>query len=131
VPHQRGAALAQPHEHLLAGRQRLRLLGGVRAGDHSRLAREHVGRGRLELPERPQAERVDREHALVGVASDQGNRPLSHRPERLPQVHVEPAQVLGHPLDLVDDRRQQELERLDQAQPGAVDQRLDDAAQVL
>ena len=78
----------------------------------------------LERPERPQAERVGREHALVPVPRDQRHRALGERAERLAQVHVEAAQLLRHALDVVDDRRQHELHRLQQRQAVAVDQRL-------
>ncbi len=48
----------------------------------------------LDLPQRPQAERVGGEHALVGVAGDQRHRALRERAHRLVQVHVEAVQVL-------------------------------------
>ena len=47
----------------------------------------------LDLPERPQPERVGREHALVGMAGDQRHRALRERAHRLVQVHVEAVQV--------------------------------------
>ena len=99
--------------------------------DDAGLGREEVPARGLDLPQRPQTERVDGEHVLVAEARDQGDRPLRERAERLAQVHVEAAQVGGQALDLVDDRRQRQLQRLDQRQAVAVDQRLDDAAEVL
>ena len=57
----------------------------------------------------------------------QRHRPLRERAERLAQVHVEAAQVLGHALDLVDDRREHQLQRLGEREPLAVDQGLDRA----
>ena len=87
--------------------------------------------GRLHVPERAQAERIGREDALVAEAREQRHGALRKRPERLAQVHVEAAQLLRHPLDLVDDRRQHQLDRLDQGQPVATDQGLDGAVQVL
>ena len=131
VADQLGSLAGETDQHLLSRRERLRLRHGVPGGDHARLAREHVRGGGLELPERAQAERVDREDALPAVARDQGHGPLCHRAERLAQVHVEPAQVLRHALDLVHDRRQHQLQCLDEAEPVAVDQRLHGAVEVL
>ena len=85
----------------------------------------------VDLPQRAQAERVDREHVLVAVARDQRDRPLRERAHRLPQVHVEAAQLLGELADLVHDRRHGQLHRLRQREAAPVDQRLDQAVQVL
>ena len=54
--------------------------------------------GRLDVPQRAQAEGVDGEHALVAVARDQRDRALGERAEGLAQVHVEAAQLAGQPL---------------------------------
>ena len=100
-------------------------------GDDSRLGGEHVRVVRLDLPQRPQAERVHREDVLVTVSRDQRDRALGERAHRLAQVHVEAAQVLGELTDLVHDRRHGKLHRLRQRQGAPVDQRLDEPVQVL
>ena len=130
---QAGLALgAVDRDHqLLARRERLGPADRVGDGDHARLGGEDVCVGGLEVPQRPQAERVHGEQALVAVAGHQRHRALGEGAEGLAQVHVEAAQLLGHSLDLVDDRRQRELERLHQREAAAADQRLDRAVEVL
>ncbi len=116
---------------LLARRQRLRLGDHLLDRDHPRFrAVDPVGRG-LELPQRPQPERVGAEHALVAVPRDQGHGALRERPERLAQVHVEGVEVLGQGTDLVRDRRQNQLHRLSEGEPLPADQGLDHPVQVL
>ena len=131
VEQARALVALDAHHHLLAGRQRLGLAGHVRERDDARLGAEHVRVVRLDLPQRAQAERVHREHVLVPVARDQRDRALRERAHRLAQVHVEAAQVLGELADLVHDRRHGQLHRLRQRQAAPVDQRLDQAVQVL
>ena len=96
-------------------------------GDDARLGAEDVVLLRLDLPERPQPERIGGEHAFVGVAGDQGHRPLRERAHRLVQVHVEGAQLGGERADLLDDRRQHHLHRLGEAEAVAADQGVDRA----
>ena len=128
----RGALFAIDRDHeLLAGAERLGLGGHVLAPDHAGLGAEDEVVRRLELPERAQAERIGREHALVVVAGDQRNRALSERPHRLAQVRVEGVQVGGQRADLVDDGRDDHLHRLGEREPLDPDQRVDDAVQVL
>ena len=99
--------------------------------DHARLGAEDEVVGRLELPQRAQAERVGREDALVAVAGDQRHRALRERAHRLAQVHVEGVQLVRQRADLVDDRRHDHLHRLGEREALAADQRVDGAVQVL
>ncbi len=99
--------------------------------DDAGLGAEDEVVARLDLPERPQAERVGGEDALVGLAGDQRHRPLRERSHRLVQVHVEAVQVLGQRADLLDDRRHHHLHRLGEAEAAAADQGVDRPVQVL
>ena len=117
--------------HLLAGGERLGLRHRLLDRHHARLGGERVGAGGLDQPERPQAQRVHREDALVAVTGQQRHRSLRERAEGLAQVHVERAQLLGQLLDLVHDRRQHQLERLHERQRAAVHERLHRAVEVL
>ncbi len=119
------------HQHLLAGRQRLRLADHLRERDDAGLGAEDIGILGRDLPQRAQPERVDREHVLVAVARDQRDRPLRERTHRLAQVHVEAAQLLRELADLVDDRRHGQLHRLGQRKAAPVNERLDQAVEVL
>jgi hypothetical protein len=118
------------HE-LLAGGERLGLRDQRLERDDARLGAEDEVLRRLQLPERAETEGVGREHALVGVPGDQGDRPLREGPEGRPQVEVEGMELLGEDLDLVDDRRHHHLHRLGEAEPIASDQGLDRPVQVL
>ena len=84
---------------------------------HAGLGGEDVVVGRLDLPQRAQAQRVGREDALVAVAGDQRHRALRERAHRLAQVHVEGVQLVGKRADLVHDRRHDHLHRLGERQP--------------
>ena len=119
------------HEHLLAGGEGLGLTDQVGHRDHARLGREDVLLARLDLPQGTQAQRVDREHVLTREARDERHRALREGPEHPAHVHVEGAQLGRHPLDLVDDRRQRELERLGEGEAVPVDEGLDHAREVL
>ena len=110
---------------------------GLGLGDHL-LAAHHAGLGaedevvgRLELPQRAQAERVGGEHALVAVAGDQRHRALGERAHRLAQVHVEGLQLGGQRADLVDDRGHDHLHRLGEREALHADQVVDHPVQVL
>jgi hypothetical protein len=119
------------HHRLLTGRERLRLGDHVFDRNHAGLGAEHIVVAGLDLPERPQAERVGGEDAFVAVAGDQCHRPLRERPHRLAQVHVEALQLLGQAADLLDDRRHDHLHRFRQAQALAADQGVDRQVEVL
>ena len=99
--------------------------------DDAGLGAEDEVVGRLELPQRAQAERVGGEHALVVVAGDQRHRALRERAHRLAQVHVERVQVGGQRADLVDDRRHDHLHRLGEREALDPDQVVDRPVQVL
>ncbi len=128
----RAARLAVDRDHrLLARGERLRLGDHLGDGDDAGLGAEDEVLAGLHLPERPQAERVGGEGALVAVAGDQRHRALGERPHRLAQVHVEAVQVVGQRADLVDDRRHDHLHRLGEAEPVSADQRGDRPVEVL
>ena len=105
LPEARAALGGVDRDHQLLPRpQRQRLGDHLVDRDHAGLGAEDVVVGRLQPPQRPQPERVGREHALVVVAGDQRHRALGERAHRLAQVHVERVQLGGQRADLVDHR---------------------------
>ena len=85
----------------------------------------------LDVPERPQAERVDAENARVADARQDRRRTLRERSERGTRLDIRVLLRRGHPLDLVHDRREEKLERLDRPKPEAHDKATDDRVHVL
>ena len=105
LPESRAALGGVDRDHELLPRpQRQRLGDHVVDADDAGLGAEDVVLGRLEPPQRPQAERVGGEDALGVMAGDQRHRSLGERAHDLAHVHVERVQVGGQRADLVDDR---------------------------
>ena len=99
----------------LAGSERIRIADVALERDESALAREDVLVGRLDVPQRAQPERVDAEETGVADAREERCGTLRERTERGARLHVQVLQLRGHALDLVDDRREEQLDRLDRA----------------
>jgi len=75
----------------------------------------------LDVPQRAQAERIDAEYTRVADASEERGRPLRERAERGARLNVEVLRPRGHAADLVHDRREEQLDRLDRREALAHD----------
>ncbi len=115
----------------LAGPERVGIADVALERDESALAREHVLVGRLDVPERSQPERVDAEERGVADAREERRRSLRERPEGGARLDVQVLQLCGHALDLVHDRREQQLHRFDRREPHAEDHAAQDRVDVL
>src|SRR5438132_2408051 len=110
-----------PQADALARPERVRIADVPLERDESALAREDVLVGRLDVPQRTQPERVHAEEAGVAHARQEGSRSLRERTERRARLDVEVLQIDRHALDLVDDRWEQQLHRLDRREAHAED----------
>ena len=75
--------------------------------------------------------RVHREDHLVGGAAGQADRALGVRAEGLAVVDVEVLELRRQAVHLAEDRRQRELDRLEQRQALLEDEALQQAVEVL
>ncbi len=83
------------------------------------------------MPQRPEAERVDAEQARVADAREERRGTLRERTERRARLGVDVLQARRHAPQLVHDRREQELERLDRAEARAQHESADHRVDVL
>ena len=95
------------------------------------LAREDVLVGRLDMPERTEPERVDAEDAGVADPREDRGGTLCERTHRGAGLDVHVLQVVAHALHLVDDRREQQLDRLDRGEAVPDHEAADDRIHVL
>ena len=115
----------------LAWRERDRVADIPLERDEPAFAGKHVLVLGLHVPERPQTEGIDAEDARVADADQDPRRPLRQRPDRGAPLDVGVLKLRAHPLHLVHDRREEELERLDRTKPEAHDKPTDDRVHVL
>ena len=131
VEHDRHAVLAGQEGDLLARRQRGGVARELGDRDDARLGGDDVELVGLDPPERAQAHGVHREDHLVGGSRGQRDRPLGVRAQRLAVVDVEVLELRRQAVDLAEDRRQGELDRLQQREALLEDQALEQAVEVL
>src|SRR5687767_13203432 len=86
------------------------------------LAREDVLLVGLDVPQRAQSHGIDAEEAEIVEAREERGRALRERPEGGARVGVRVLEAVRQPADLVHDRREHELDRLDRIEPEAVDE---------
>src|SRR3989442_1524769 len=104
-------AAVAPQRDVLAGAKRIRIGDVALERDESALAREYVLVLGLDVPERAKAERVDAKDAGVTDAREDRRGSLRERTERGARLHVHVLQLAAHPLHLIHDRREEELDR--------------------
>src|SRR5439155_699303 len=80
---------------------------------------------------RTETERVAPEDARVADAHEGAGRSLRERPNRGTALHVRVLKLGGHALHLIDDRREEELDRLDRGEAVADHERADRGVDVL
>ena len=131
VEHLRHAVLARDERDLLSRRQRRGVAGELGDGHDARLGRDRVHVLGLDPPQRPQAHRVHREDHLVRRPAGQRHGALGVGAERLAVVHVQVLELGGQPVHLAEDRRQRELDGLEQREALLEDQALQQAVEVL
>jgi hypothetical protein len=102
---------------VLARAERPRVSAVALERDEAALAREHVRFVRLDIPQRPQAHRVHTDDAEVAEPREERRRPLGERTERGASARVGVLCLRLHPPDLVHDRREHQLDRLDRVEP--------------
>ncbi len=115
----------------LAGAQRVRVAHVTLERHEPALAREDVRIGRLDVPQRAQAERVHAEHAGVADPREERGGALCEGTECGTRLDVDVLQPRRHTPDLVDDRGEEELDGLERAQAQSQDERADDGVDVL
>src|SRR6266850_742445 len=99
--------------------------------DEAALAREDVRLSGLDVPQRAQPEGIHAEHARVTDAREERGRPLRERAHRRARLRVDVLEARRHAADLVDDRREQHLDRLDRAETKTEHETADDGVDVL
>ena len=85
----------------------------------------------LDVPERTQAERVDAEQARVADTREERRRSLRERAEGGARLRVQVLEPRRHASDLVNDGREEQLDRLDRCEARAQDERAQDRVDVL
>src|SRR5207245_4004154 len=95
------------------------------------LPREYAVVLGLEMPERSQPQRLAAERAGIAQPRQDRRRALRERAERGPRLHVGVLQLAVHALDLVDDRREEQLGRLDRVEAVTEHERAQDGIDVL
>ena len=113
---QEAPASVAPQRDALTGAERI-WIGDVAFERHEpALAREDVLVLGLYVPERPEPERIDAEDACVPNAHEDRRRTLGEWPDSGTCLNVSVLQLAIHALHLVDDRREEHLDRLDRGQ---------------
>ncbi len=107
---------------MLAGSERPWIGDVALERDESTFAREDVLFVRLDMPERAEPHRVHAEQAQVVEAGEEGGRPLREWTEGRPGVRVGVLHRVGQAADLVHDRWEDELDRLDRIHAETVDE---------
>ena len=125
------SGLIAAQRHARAGAERIRIADVALERDEPALAREDVLVVGLDVPQRPQAERVDAEDARVADAREERRRPLRERAERGARLHVEVLHARRHAADLVHDRREEQLDRLDRREALAQHEAAEDRVDIL
>ena len=95
------------------------------------LAREDVLVLGFHMPQRSKAERVDPEDTRVTDPNEDAGRPLRERAHRRASLHVRVLKLGPHPLHLINDRREEELDRFDRGEPMTDHERADGRVDIL
>ena len=116
------AAAGALQRRVLPGAERPRVGDVALERDEAALTREDVLLVGLDVPQRAEPHGIDAEEANVAEARQERRGSLRERPQGRAPVRVGILQRLGHPADLVHDRREDELHRLDRVEPEVVDE---------